>query len=112
MRIAITGATGFIGSHLVPRLVERGHEPVALTRDAGTARDALPGTEARVVDYADVPSVARALSGCDAVVNLAGANVFGKRWSKSYRVELRSSRVVPTRALVDAMASLAARPRV
>ena len=110
MRVAITGATGFIGSALVPYLRARGHVPVVLTR---AARGPVPaGGESAVVDYADVPSVAQALAGADAVVNLAGANVFGRRWSKAYKVELRGSRVLATRAVVDAMASMARPPAV
>lgn len=110
MRVAITGGTGFIGSALVPFLRAQGHVPVVLTRDAATPLAA--GAERAVVDYADVPSVAKALTGADAVVNLAGANVFGRRWSKAYKVELRGSRVLPTRALVDAMQSMTRRPAV
>lgn len=112
MRVAITGATGFLGRALVPALLAKGHVPVALTRSEPSAGTLAPGAEARVVTYDDVASVARALEGADAVVNLAGANVFAKRWSKAYKAELRASRLRVTRALVDAMATLKAPPRV
>ena len=112
MRVAITGGTGFIGRHLVRHLAQHGHVPVVLTRDAESARRLPAGTEWKVVDYANVPSVAKALEGCEGVVNLAGASLLAKRWSKSYKVEIRGSRVLATRALVDAMASMAKRPLV
>src|SRR5687768_964617 len=99
MRVAITGGTGFIGSHLVKHLREHGHVPVVLTRDAAHARPPaghLPsGTEVKVVDYEDVPSVARALEGCEGIVNLAGASLLAKRWRKAFKVEIRASRVIP-----------------
>src|SRR5689334_23106133 len=122
MRVAVTGGTGFLGTALVTHLKAAGHVPVVLTRGSGGAagpggRPAVgtavaTGTEARAVDYADLASVAQALEGCDAVVNLAGANLLGKRWSASYRTEIRGSRVLVTRALVDAMATMRNRPQV
>ena len=112
MRVAITGATGFIGSRLVPYLVARGHAPVLLTRSKPAAGSVPSGAEARVVDYGDVPSVAKALEGCEGVVNLAGAGVFAKRWRKAYKREILASRVLATRALVDAMETLKTPPSV
>jgi uncharacterized protein (TIGR01777 family) len=122
MRVAITGGSGFIGTQLVSHLRAAGHVPVVLTRGSGGARGVAgapavgpgvpAGAEARAVDYANVASVAKALEGCDAVVNLAGANVFEKRWSASYRTEIRGSRVLVTRSLVDAMATMTKRPQV
>jgi uncharacterized protein (TIGR01777 family) len=112
MRVAITGGTGFIGTHLVRHLRERGHVPVVLTRDAAHARGLPSGTEVKVVEYESVPTVAAALAGCDGVVNLAGASLLAKRWRKAFKVEIRASRVLPTRALVDAMAGMAQRPAV
>ena len=111
MRVAITGGSGFIGRNLVASLRAAGHVPVVLTR-ATQPKVPPPGApETRTVDYADVASVARALEGADAVVNLAGAGVFDRRWSKDYMTEIRGSRVLTTRAVVDAMALMAKRPK-
>ena len=80
MRVAIAGASGLIGSELSAALSARGDEVVKLPR------------------YRSAPWT---LQGADAVVNLAGANVGGKRWSPEYKKEILDSRVLTTRALVD-----------
>ena len=52
------------------------------------------------------------LSRYDAVVHLAGANLFAKRWSAAYKAEIRASRVESTRRLVEAIAASPKRPKV
>jgi nucleoside-diphosphate-sugar epimerase len=76
MRVLVTGATGFVGSHALAALVARGHRVRALVRDAEKLRRALAalGVAADDVAVGDVtdPGVARrALEGCDAVVHAA-----------------------------------------
>lgn len=88
MRILITGGTGFIGALLTQRLRERGDEVVLLTRrDFPAAGQALPKN---------------ALEGIDAIVNMAGENIAGGRWTDDYKKKIRDSRVLTTRALVEA----------
>jgi len=109
MRIAITGATGFVGRALLPHLADRGHEGVALLR-ARPGR-AVPA-HGRTYDPFDPGSVKTALEGVDAVVNLAGENILGRRWSESAKADLRASRIETTRVLVEAMGELASPPAV
>ena len=101
MKVFITGGGGLIGSALIRRLRAEGHEVVRLVRpDAPDALDHAPwdpGTGS--LD----PSV---LTGADAVVHLAGAGIGDRRWSASYRAELRSSRVRGTSAVARAVAAL------
>jgi len=72
MRVAVTGASGFIGRYLVPALAAEGHEVVALGREAeGLAPLKGDGVTARATDY-DADDLAGALKGVEAVVHLAG----------------------------------------
>ncbi len=113
MRIAVTGATGFVGTQLVPVLLEAGHEITALVRSAEKGERVLPeATTITPYETYDVDSVADALEGAEAVINLAGANLFQKRWSKRYMKEVRDTRVTGTRVLVKAMGRLETAPSV
>lgn len=105
-RIAVAGASGLIGSALVRSLTADGHEVVRLVRRAPRARDEVHwDPEARRVDTAG-------LTGCDAVVNLAGAGVGSRRWTDAYKTRIRRSRALGTSALAEAIASLDTPPRV
>ncbi|MFE9018363.1 TIGR01777 family oxidoreductase [Streptomyces sp. NPDC007808] len=105
-RIAVAGASGLIGGALVRSLAADGHEVVRLVRREPRARDEVRwDPENKHVDVAG-------LAGCDAVVNLAGANVGSRRWTDAYKAKLRSGRVLGTAALAEAIASLDEPPRV
>ena len=98
MRVAVSGASGLIGGALARKLASEGHDVVRLVR--GIHWDPAAGT----IDPAS-------LEGCDAVVNLAGENVFG-RWTTAKKDRIRESRVGGTRLISEAIAGLARRPRV
>ncbi|MFJ6896344.1 TIGR01777 family oxidoreductase [Streptomyces hokutonensis] len=105
-RIAVTGASGLIGSALVRSLTADGHEVVRLVRRAARGADEVCwDPEGEYVDAA-------ALDGCDAVVNLAGAGVGDHRWTDAYKKTVRDSRVLGTAALAEAVAALDRPPRV
>jgi uncharacterized protein (TIGR01777 family) len=114
MRVAITGATGFIGRRLVDRLLADGRDVVALTRDATRAQAALLPACRAVRWDPDAGAVdSAALREIDAVVHLAGESVAGGRWTAARKRAIRDSRVLGTRALVRALGELpaATRPR-
>ena len=113
MRVAVTGATGNIGSALVRELLGRGDEVVALTRDPLSAREKLgEGISAvRWENPAAEPAPADALSGCDGVVHLLGEPV-DQRWSDEAKERIRNSRVFGTRYLVAALREADPRPGV
>ncbi|MEZ4237350.1 MAG: NAD(P)-dependent oxidoreductase [Myxococcota bacterium] len=73
MRVAVTGATGFLGSHLVAGLLARGHEPVGVVREP--ARGAHLGIPLRRADLADPDALREAFTGLDAVVANAAPSV-------------------------------------
>ncbi|WP_405839259.1 TIGR01777 family oxidoreductase [Streptomyces sp. NBC_01518] len=105
-RIAVTGASGLIGSALVRSLTADGHEVVRLVRRAARGADEVCwDPEGQYVDAAG-------LDGCDAVVNLAGAGVGDHRWTDAYKKQVRDSRVLGTSALAEAVAALDRPPRV
>ncbi|MEP5568115.1 MAG: TIGR01777 family oxidoreductase [Halioglobus sp.] len=104
MQILVTGGTGFIGSALVPSLVAAGHELIVLTRQT------LPNSShlRYVTDLAQVaPDTA-----VNAVINLAGASLAGRRWNERYKAEIVNSRMATTRALLDWIESRQQRPEV
>jgi len=106
MKVAVTGASGLIGSALVPALRARGHEVIRLVRRAPSASDEVRWDPAAgTVDLAG-------LQGIDAVVHLAGAGVGDKRWTESYKREILQSRVRGTDTIARAMAALEPRPSV
>jgi len=113
MRILVTGATGFVGRPLVKRLLERGHEIEAFSRDSERAAAVLPA-RCSVDGWHPPEGVSLThLETLDAVVHLAGEGIADKRWSEARKRALYSSRVDTTRALVTAMRDLPAerRPR-
>jgi uncharacterized protein (TIGR01777 family) len=106
--VLVTGATGFIGQALTRRLIEHGDRVIALTRDPVRARRLLGAAPAIIGSLQEIA----ATQAIDAVVNLAGAPVFGRLWTKQRRKVLAVSRVGSTRVLVDWLAGRAQRPDV
>ena len=103
MRVTVTGATGTIGRDLVAELVQRGDEVTALSRDPAAA-DLGVETLGWPDPKRERPP-AGAFHGRDAVVNLLGETL-AQRWSDEAKREIRESRVLATRNLVAALATL------
>ncbi len=109
MRVLVTGASGLIGSRVLRALVQRGDSVVAVSR---TPRAATPGVDWRVFAGNDPPQWRDAVTGCQAVLNLAGESL-ARRWTARLRNTARASRIDFTRNLVAAIdAAGAARPGV
>ncbi|HWC64465.1 MAG TPA: complex I NDUFA9 subunit family protein [Thermoanaerobaculia bacterium] len=73
MKIAVTGATGFVGGYVVDALLKAGHEPRVLVRNPDAARSRFNRPVPAVAgDLGDAGALERAFSGCDAVVHLVG----------------------------------------
>ena len=112
MRVFITGGTGLIGRHLAARLQARGDSPVILTRDAHAASGLLP---AGVCLVEGDPTVGgpwqEVVSTTDAIVNLAGEPIFGRRWTKARKRIIGASRINTTENVVEAMTWSPAGPK-
>ena len=106
MRIAITGASGLVGSALVPFLEESGHQVARLVRGTPHGPD-----EHRWSPDLGIPDAA-AMGSVDAVIHLAGESVAGGRWTPAMKARIRDSRIGPTRALAQSLAGAPVPPSV
>ncbi|MDF9827997.1 uncharacterized protein (TIGR01777 family) [Ereboglobus sp. PH5-10] len=97
LRIAVAGASGVIGRALAPFLQAQNHEVIPLARDPKTGGF-------------NPDQLAQALTGIDAVINLAGASLAAAKWDQTQRDLIWESRAGATRALVAALATLKQRP--
>jgi NAD dependent epimerase/dehydratase family enzyme len=106
MNILVTGSRGLIGRALVPFLTAGGHRVIRLVRSKASsdAGDVVWDPAAGMIDRA-------ALAGLEAVVHLAGENIFG-RWTARKKAQIRDSRVPATRLLSESLAQLSRPPRV
>ncbi len=99
-RIAISGASGLIGTALVGHLKSEGHTVQRLVRRTPITADEVqwdPQTS-----YVDLT----ALEGVDAIIHLAGVGVGDRRWTKKYKSEILNSRLLGTSAIAKAVAEL------
>jgi uncharacterized protein (TIGR01777 family) len=114
MRVFIAGGTGLIGTGLVRELLARGDRPVVLSRRASAAdgRPEFRGVEVVQGDPTGPGHWQSSIDGCDAVINLAGANIFSRRWSEQVKRSIRDSRVESTAQLVRAVRAADRRPSV
>jgi len=103
MRVAVTGASGLIGSALVPVLREAKHEVLSLVRRTPTHADEAQWDPAAGTIDVD------ALHGVDAIVHLAGENI-GQRWTETSRRRILDSRVQGTRLVAETAAALDPQP--
>jgi uncharacterized protein (TIGR01777 family) len=107
MKILVTGGTGFLGSYLVKSLSNEGHTLFILTRNPGKYNSSVEN-----VSYHDYEQVSRLVDGSDAVINLAGHNLFDEKWTDHIKSEILKSRVNTTRSLVMAMKVAENKPKV
>ena len=116
MKIAITGATGLIGTRLVEQLKTQGHQIVVLTRSSTKAQKTFPASSypnVEIVEYTPLESGTwqDSISGCDGVVNLAGEAI-SERWTTQHKKAILESREIGTRKIVEAIAKAETKPKV
>ncbi|WP_142058073.1 TIGR01777 family oxidoreductase [Pseudarthrobacter sp. B4EP4b] len=106
MRIVIAGASGLIGTHMSATFRTAGHQVISLVRrEASSAAEVQWNPAAGELDP-------KALEGADAVVNLSGAGIGDRPWTRKRVAELFSSRLDATRTLTSAMRQLDSPPPV
>ena len=116
MKVAVTGATGFVGSRLVQQLHEAGHQIKVFARNPERARKVFPESAFKnviVVGYTPKESGdwQAEVSGCDGVINLAGEAI-SERWTPERKQEIMNSRVIGTEKLVEAIGKATDKPKV
>lgn len=116
MKVAITGATGLVGSRLVEKLKAENHQILVLTRNPDKAKKIFPNSafpQVEIILYNPQASGEwqKVISGCDAVINLAGAPI-AERWTPQYKQEILSSRQTVTQKVVEAIKQAEAKPQV
>ncbi|MEH2245925.1 TIGR01777 family oxidoreductase [Nostoc sp.] len=110
MKVAITGATGFVGSRLIQRLHGKGDKIVVLTRNTAFAQKVFPSEaypNLEIVAYTPNASGSwqSVIASCDAVVNLAGEPIGEGRWTPERKQEILNSRKLGTQKIVEAIVS-------
>jgi uncharacterized protein (TIGR01777 family) len=116
MKIAITGATGFVGSRLIEKLRDREHQILVFTRNSTKAKKVFPNSafpNLETIEYNPKESGdwQQAISGCDAVINLAGEPI-SERWTPEHKREIMESRQLGTRKIVEAIKQAESKPEV
>lgn len=106
MKVLVTGATGLVGSALVPVLRQGGHEVSRLTRSQPIEGNDITWNPAT----GDLPRAP--LEGLDAVIHLAGENIAEARWSARVKERLRRSRIDTTRFLCETLVQLRQPPKI
>ena len=116
MKIAITGATGFVGSRLVKILQAEGKRVLVLTRNAASTQKVFPSAafpNVEIVTYTTTSgSWQNAIATCDGVVNLAGEPIAEERWTPERKQEILNSRKLSTQKIVEAIVSANPQPSV
>lgn len=106
MKIMITGGTGFLGRTLTDTLLQQGHDITIFGRSINKIHALFGDAVTALTDLQQLSGG----PGHDVIVNLAGAPIFDRRWSKSRKKLLRDSRIDLTRQLVDIIALLPHKP--
>lgn len=106
MKILITGGSGFLGQRLSMALLNLGHQIIWVSQNPSSI---TPPKNISVIDYQTLRSFKKPV---DVIINLAGAGIADKRWSKTRKSELLNSRILPTQAVLTYINQLDTKPKL
>jgi uncharacterized protein (TIGR01777 family) len=109
MKILLTGGTGFLGSHLSDFLIKQNHELTIISRSPGKFRKYESDNRHYIAWQSDLSNV---ISEADAIINLAGKNLFDQRWTSEVKREIRDSRINVTRAIIEGVKKAQNKPKI
>lgn len=112
MKIVVFGGTGFVGRKLIDDLLKNGHEIMVVSRNAGKSKNIFSNDVAHIEwDYSTdlVPS---GMEDAEAIINLAGVSIAGKKWTKEIKEAILNSRINATRAIVLSIKKKVLNPKV
>ncbi len=117
MKVAVSGATGFVGSRLVEQLHKDGNRVLVLTRNIAHAQKVFPSQAFPNVEIiAYTPTISgswqEAIATCDGVVNLTGEPIGEGRWTRQRKQEILNSRQLTTQKIVEAITKANPKPSV
>jgi len=113
MKVLIFGGTGFIGRNLTKELLEKGYEVWVVTRNKQSTTSRLEeGVQIIQWDNYSPLAIPQNLKEVEAVINLAGQSIGGRRWTKAVKEEIMASRVRTTKAIVTAINEGTLQPKV
>lgn len=113
MRIILAGGTGMRGKVLALDILRDGHEVIILSRNPERHHQSFPAGISLVRwDGRKLDEWARLVDGSDVIINLVGENIGAKRWTRTRKKQILDSRLLPGRALTEAVQAAANKPKV
>ncbi len=113
MKIVVAGGSGFLGKALLKKLIEANHSVALLSRNPRAAQSNVPSSvQVEQWDAKSVGNWAQRIDGADAVINLTGESIGGKRWTAKQKEMILSSRIDSTRAVVEAIRQATLKPKL
>ncbi len=113
MNIVITGGTGFVGKALIPKLIEEKHRVTLLTRNPESIKGKFDDAVKLIKwDGETLGDWKQCINGADAVINLAGEPIAGKRWTAAQKKRISDSRILGTRVIAEAIEKSDIKPEV
>lgn len=112
--ILVTGGTGFVGSKLILRLIEKDPEIskiLVATRSKSRAEKIFKEVNSKITPVEDLSKITRNTQ-IDIIINLAGAPIADKRWNNQRKTELRQSRITTTEEVINLIEKLKNKPKV